>query len=91
MRPEGARRYVPYDSFFYPLDSIRQWNLLYGRQGFLQYQCVIPETNLDAFEELLDRIARSGMGSFLGVLKQFGVGATGRDALIPAPGTHSCA
>jgi FAD/FMN-containing dehydrogenase len=64
---------VPYDSFFYPLDSVRQWNLLYGKQGFLQYQCVIPETNLTAIEELLDRIARSGMGSFLGVVKQFGV------------------
>lgn len=63
---------VGYDSFFYPLDSIRQWNLLYGKQGFLQYQCVIPETNAAAIEELLDRIARSGMGSFLGVLKQFG-------------------
>ncbi len=63
---------VPYESFFYPLDSIRQWNLLYARQGFLQYQCVIPDTNPEAFEELLDRIARSGMGSFLGVLKQFG-------------------
>ncbi|MGA7645463.1 MAG: FAD-binding oxidoreductase, partial [Terriglobales bacterium] len=68
---EGAG-VVAYDSFFYPLDSIRQWNLLYGRQGFLQYQCVSPETNLEAFEELLDRIAHSGMGSFLGVLKQFG-------------------
>lgn len=63
---------VGYDSFFYPLDSIRQWNLLYGRRGFLQYQCVIPESNVAAFEELLDLIARSGMGSFLGVLKQFG-------------------
>jgi len=62
----------PYDAFFYPLDSIRHWNLLYGSQGFLQYQCVIPEQHLDAFEELLERIARSGMGSFLGVLKQFG-------------------
>lgn len=68
---KGAR-VVPYDSFFYPLDSIRQWNLIYGKHGFLQYQCVIPETNLDAVEELLDRITRSGMGSFLGVLKQFG-------------------
>jgi FAD/FMN-containing dehydrogenase len=63
---------IGYDSFFYPLDSIRQWNLLYGKQGFLQYQCVIPEGNVEALEELLGRIARSGMGSFLGVLKQFG-------------------
>lgn len=77
---------VPYDSFFYPLDSIRQWNLLYGRQGFLQYQCVIPETNLDAFEELLDRVARSGMGSFLGVLKQFGSAPPVGMLSFPRPG-----
>jgi FAD/FMN-containing dehydrogenase len=77
---------VPYDSFFYPLDSIRQWNLLYGRQGFLQYQCVIPETNLEAFEELLDRIARSGMGSFLGVLKQFGSAPPPGMLSFPRPG-----
>jgi len=77
---------VPYDSFFYPLDSIRQWNLLYGRQGFLQYQCVIPDTNLEAFEELLDRIARSGMGSFLGVLKQFGSAPAAGMLSFPRPG-----
>ena len=77
---------VPYDSFFYPLDSIRQWNLLYGRQGFLQYQCVIPDTNLEAFEELLDRIARSGMGSCLGVLKQFGSAPPAGMLSFPRPG-----
>ena len=77
---------VPYDSFFYPLDSIRQWNLLYGRRGFLQYQCVIPDTNLEAFEELLDRIARSGMGSFLGVLKQFGAAPPAGMLSFPRPG-----
>ncbi len=77
---------VAYDSFFYPLDSIRQWNLLYGKQGFLQYQCVIPETNLAAFEELLDRIARSGMGSFLGVLKQFGSAPPAGMLSFPRPG-----
>jgi FAD/FMN-containing dehydrogenase len=77
---------VPYDSFFYPLDSIRQWNLLYGRQGFLQYQCVIPEANVEAFEELLNRIARSGMGSFLGVLKQFGSAPPAGLLSFPRPG-----
>jgi FAD/FMN-containing dehydrogenase len=88
-RMQAARKgaaVVPYDSFFYPLDSIRQWNLLYGRQGFLQYQCVIPETNLEAFEELLDRIARSGMGSFLGVLKQFGSAPPAGMLSFPRPG-----
>ncbi len=77
---------APYNSFFYPLDSIRQWNLLYGKQGFLQYQCVIPETNLEAFEELLGRIARSGMGSFLGVLKQFGSAPPAGMLSFPRPG-----
>jgi FAD/FMN-containing dehydrogenase len=77
---------VPYDSFFYPLDSIRQWNLLYGKQGFLQYQCVIPETNLEAIGDLLDRIARSGMGSFLGVLKQFGSAPSAGMLSFPRPG-----
>ena len=77
---------IGYDSFFYPLDSIRQWNLLYGKQGFLQYQCVIPESNVEAFEELLDRIARSGMGSFLGVLKQFGAAQPAGMLSFPRPG-----
>ena len=77
---------VPYNSFFYPLDSIQQWNLLYGQQGFLQYQCVIPESRLDAFEELLDRIAHSGMGSFLGVLKRFGDAPSAGMLSFPRPG-----
>src|SRR6266852_4631336 len=77
---------VPYDSFFYPLVSILQWNLLYGKHGFVQYQCVIPETNIEAVEELLDRIARSGMGSFLGVLKQFGFAPPAGMLSFPRPG-----
>ena len=77
---------VPYDSFFYPLDSIRQWNLLYGKQGFLQYQCVIPEGNVDAIKELIGLMARSGMGSFLGVLKQFGSTPAAGMLSFPRPG-----
>ncbi|MFZ3266716.1 MAG: FAD-binding oxidoreductase [Terriglobales bacterium] len=88
-RAHAARKHsslVGYDSFFYPLDSIRQWNLLYGKQGFLQYQCVIPETNVAALEELLDRIAGSGLGSFLGVLKQFGSAPAAGMLSFPRPG-----
>ncbi len=61
------------DSFFYPLDGIQNWNRLYGRNGFLQYQCVVPNNNAKALvDELLDKIAASGQGSFLVVLKAFG-------------------
>jgi FAD/FMN-containing dehydrogenase len=81
-----SRSVVACDSFFYPLDSIRQWNLLYGKNGFLQYQCVIPESNFEAFEELLDRVALSGMGSFLGVLKQFGSAPPAGMLSFPRPG-----
>lgn len=61
------------NAFFYPLDGIGHWNRLYGRKGFLQYQCVIPNDNAAAvIDELLARIARSQAGSFLVVLKAFG-------------------
>jgi len=77
---------VPFDKFFYPLDSIRHWNLLYGRRGLLQYQCVIPQSHPEACEELLERSARSGMGSFLGVLKQFGSAPPAGMLSFPRPG-----
>ncbi len=64
---------VDYDPFFYPLDSILNWNRIYGKKGFLQYQCVIPGDNSrQAIKELLQRISQSGLGSFLVVLKMMG-------------------
>jgi FAD/FMN-containing dehydrogenase len=84
-RRHGSSR-VGYESFFYPLDSVRQWNMLYGKRGFLQYQCVVPPNNPAAIEELLYRVALSGMGSFLGVLKQFGDAPPAGMLSFPRPG-----
>lgn len=59
--------------FFYPLDRIGQWNRMYGASGFLQFQSVIPlQAALAATTVMLEKIAASGMGSFLAVLKVFG-------------------
>ena len=64
---------VHYDPFFYPLDIIDRWNLLYGKRGFVQYQCVLPPAvAVDALRELLGRITASHAGSFLAILKTFG-------------------
>jgi len=62
-----------YGPFFYPLDSIKQWNRIYGRRGFFQYQFVVPfSSDAAAIRDIFRRIARSGQGSFLAVLKTLG-------------------
>ena len=61
--------------YFYPLDAIGEWNRLYGKKGFLQFQCVVPKLDGVAnMRKLLTEISNSGEGSFLAVLKQFGAG-----------------
>ncbi len=64
---------VHYDPYFYPLDSILEWNRIYGKRGFLQYQFVIPvDQGEKGLRRVLDEIASHGAGSFLAVLKLFG-------------------
>lgn len=68
-----ARKTVSYEPFFYPLDAIEDWNRAYGKQGFLQWQCVVPFANAkESMGEILKRIGRSGMASFLSVMKTMG-------------------
>ncbi|WP_282413024.1 FAD-binding oxidoreductase [Pseudomonas sp. PS01299] len=70
---QRTQKRVSYEPFFYPLDGILHWNRIYGRRGFQQYQCVIPEESAEkAIQALLTSIAASGQGSFLAVLKRCG-------------------
>lgn len=65
---------VGWDKYFYPLDAILGWNRIYGRRGFLQFQCVLPLTRAEAgLRALLETTARAGQGSFLAVLKRLGL------------------
>jgi len=73
---------LPYDTFFFPLDGIRDWGRLYGRRGFLQYQCVVPDQPSGAaVRSLLARISDSAEAPSLAVLKKFGD--------LPSPGLLS--
>ena len=82
-----VRSVVGYDPFFYPLDKLLQWNRIYGKAGFQQYQCVVPHAQArDAIGALLSEIARSGTGSFLAVLKRCGEIVSPGLMSFPLPG-----
>ncbi|MEP4078743.1 FAD-binding oxidoreductase [Haloferula sp.] len=76
-----------YSPFFHPLDSVQGWSRIYGKRGFYQYQCVIPfEAGAEPMNDLLKRIAGSGQGSFLAVLKTFGDKPSPGLLSFPSPG-----
>jgi len=63
---------VSYEPFFYPLDAVLHWNRMYGKEGFVQYQFVLPLEARQGLVDILRRISDEGLGSFLAVLKVFG-------------------
>lgn len=73
VRKVVSKQKVELDTFFYPLDAIDNWNRIYGKNGFTQYQFILPlETSYIGLEEILKSISNSGKGSFLAVLKLYG-------------------
>ena len=64
-RARTGVRTVHFCPFFFPLDRIGAWNRLYGRRGFVQYQCVLPRAESDAgIRALLECVAAAGQGAF---------------------------
>jgi hypothetical protein len=71
VQPSSMRRKIEHpETFFYPLDAIRNWNRLYGSRGFTQYQCAIPEAaGPEGVKSFLNLLRRTGGSSMLSVIK----------------------
>jgi decaprenylphospho-beta-D-ribofuranose 2-oxidase len=68
-----CEKLVDFEKFFYPLDTIDNWNRIYGKRGFIQYQVFFPDASADdGLRETLGAISESGLSSFLAVLKRCG-------------------
>ncbi len=83
----GVRRGVVHPQpFFYPLDAIGNWNRVYGKRGFVQYQCVLPHPHGRALcRRFFETLTRLGGASFLSVIKD--CGEVGRGMIsFPMPG-----
>lgn len=68
-----SRQKTSLDSFFYPLDKITNWNRIYGKKGFIQFQFVLPKiVSYAGLRDILQYISQSDTESFLAVLKLHG-------------------
>lgn len=87
-RAPRARGIEDYARNLYPLDGISDWNRLYGRHGFFQFQCVVPApTAREGIDRMLRRIGASGEGSMLSVIKTFNDMPSPGLLSFPMPGT----
>jgi decaprenylphospho-beta-D-ribofuranose 2-oxidase len=71
-KPLG-RRFQQIQNYMHPLDRLMNWNLLYGKKGFIQYQFALPLENSKVIYEVLEVLESAKVFSFLAVLKSFGV------------------
>jgi decaprenylphospho-beta-D-ribofuranose 2-oxidase len=73
IKPRTSRHgLTPLAGYFWPLDGVRGWNRLYGRDGLIQYQCVVPPGSEDVLREILAAGRKASAVSPLVVLKRLG-------------------
>jgi len=67
---KSGKNLASINEFFYPLDKIKNWNNIYGKKGFISYQCSVPFKNAyKSIFEILMTIKKYKAYSFVSVLK----------------------
>ncbi len=84
---QAGKQIIHYETFFYPLDHLLEWNRLYGPKGFFQYQSVVPRSvGREVTQAMLNEVTHSRSGSLLTVLKTFGNRQSMGMLSFPQPG-----
>lgn len=85
IHPSGKAAITPLEAFFYPLDIVNDWNRVYGRPGFVQWQCVLPMAETERMRTIVHDLVHGPVPATLAVLKRFGAASPGHLA-FPSPG-----
>ena len=69
----NSTRVISYNNFFYPLDRLKNWNVIYGKRGIIRFQCVFPWSIAPVgIKEWLEALQENGHLTSLVTLKAFG-------------------
>jgi decaprenylphospho-beta-D-ribofuranose 2-oxidase len=83
--PTRSGRLVHLGWFFHPLDAVADWNRLFGRRGFVQYQFVVGPEHRQVVQQAIELLQRAHAPCSMAVLKRFGSGDPG-PLSFPIPG-----
>lgn len=82
-KPIKKESTVYYKNFFYPLDAVKNWNRIYGQNGFIQYQFILPFDKVNIIKYIFNELSQYYPS--LIVLKRFGLEGSGYLS-FPKPG-----
>ena len=72
----NSKKEINLENFFFQLDKIHSWNLVYGNSGFTSYQCSFPQkTSYQAIKTILQILNSNKVFSFVSVIKSLGKGS----------------
>ena len=65
-----SKKVISLDKYFFPLDRIKNWNIVYGKKGFITYQFIVPYKNsYNVINKILNILSDNKIYSYISVIK----------------------